>query len=253
MPASKPPTFTPPIVGAEIAWLPIFRERFEGAPLKRIAVTCDGTTVRGEAMITKSGLEGGAVYALSALLREGLLGQAKATLSIDLRPDIGVTALGLRLQRPRGKQTLTNHLRKAAALSPAAVGLLREDVVGAALPSEPEALARRIKTVTLAVTGMPDLDRAISTAGGVALRAVDDNLMLREKPGVFVAGEMLDWEAPTGGYLLQACFSTGQAAARGVLHWLGRPLADAPASAWALPDALTSALVPTDDASEPAA
>ena len=185
------------------------------------------------------------------------LAKPSATIEIDLRPDIGVTALGLRLQRPRGKQTLTNHIRKAAGLSPAAVSLLREDVVGSTLPSEPEAIARRIKTVTLAITGIPDLDRAISTAGGVRLHAVDEHLMLREKPGVFVAGEMLDWEAPTGGYLLQACFSTGHAAARGVLHWLGRPLGDAPTPPWSLPEWSTpQAITPSereDDATEPTA
>jgi uncharacterized flavoprotein (TIGR03862 family) len=230
--------------GCEIKWSPVFRERFEGAPLKRIAVTVGETTVRGELMITKTGLEGGAIYALSMRVRESLLGKSNATIEIDLRPDIGVTALGLRLQRPRGKQTLTNHIRKAAGLSPAAVSLLREDIAGPALPSEPEAIARRIKAVTLAVTGIPDLDRAISTAGGVRLHAVDSNLMVREKPGVFVAGEMLDWEAPTGGYLLQGCFSTGHAAARGALHWLGRPLAEAPAPEWSLPAALTPATVP---------
>ena len=137
------------------------------------------------------------------------------------------------------------------------MSLLREDVSGPALPSEPEAIARRIKTLMLAVTGIPDLDRAISTAGGVRLQAVDAHLMLREKPGVFVAGEMLDWEAPTGGYLLQGCFSTGHAAARGVLHWLGRPLGDAPTPPWSLPEwplpgAITRA-EREDDASGPAA
>ncbi len=239
--------------GSEIKWSPVFRERFEGEPLKRIAVTCGETTVRGEAMITKTGLEGGAIYALAARIRENLLGKASAIVEIDLRPDIGITALGLRLQRPRGKQTLTNHIRKAAGLSPGAVSLLREDIAGATLPSEPEALAHRIKSVTLAVTGIPDLARAISTAGGVRLQAVDQHLMLRERPGVFAAGEMLDWEAPTGGYLLQGCFSTGHAAARGVLHWLGRPFPETPAPAWSLPHSVTPALAPTDDASEPAA
>jgi uncharacterized flavoprotein (TIGR03862 family) len=239
--------------GCEIKWSPIFRERYEGAPLKRITVTCGGTTVPGEAMITKTGLEGGVIYAHSVRVRENLLGKTNPTIEIDLRPDIGVTALGLRLQRPRGKQTLTNHIRKAAGLSPAAVSLLREDITGPALPSDAQALARRIKNVTLGVTGIPDLDRAISTAGGVALRAVDPHLMLREKPGVFVAGEMLDWEAPTGGYLLQGCFSTGRAAARGVLHWLGSPLPEGPAPEWSLPRMVTPALAPEDDASEPAA
>lgn len=230
--------------GCEIKWSPIFRERYEGAPLKRIAVTCGATTIRGEAMITKTGLEGGSIYALSVRVREGLLGKSSATIEIDLRPDLGVTALGLRLRRPRGKQTLTNHIRKAAGLSPAAVSLLREDVSGPTLPSEPEAIARRIKAVTLAVTGIPDLDRAISTAGGVKLHAVDTHLMLREKPGVFLAGEMLDWEAPTGGYLLQACFSTGHAAGRGVLHWLGRPVPEMVAPEWSLPETITPAPVP---------
>lgn len=205
--------------GARIGWSQAFGSRFAGAPLKRIALTIDGTSVRGEAMIDGAGLEGGAVYALSATLREAIARDGRAELRVDLRPDLTVEALAARLGRSRKGESMANRLRKAAGLAPAAAGLLRE---AGPLPAEPEALARRIKAVPLEVTGMASLERAISSAGGIVRSMVDDRLMLRARPGVFVAGEMLDWEAPTGGYLLQACFATGHAAACGVLARLGR-------------------------------
>ncbi|MGD9829504.1 MAG: NAD(P)/FAD-dependent oxidoreductase [Hyphomicrobiaceae bacterium] len=225
--------------GAHIAWSPHFLERFEGEPLKRIAVACGDTRVRGEAVVTAKGLEGGAVYALAWRLRETLSRSENAELAIDLRPDLELADLTRRLERPRGKQSLANFLRKAAGLSPVAIALLREDARNdphGALPAAPAGLARRLKQVTLTVTGTPDLDRAISTAGGIRLVALDANLMLRKRPGVFAAGEMLDWEAPTGGYLLQGCFATGVAAARGVLRWRGHDVPPPPPEpAWALP------------------
>ena len=207
--------------GARIAWSDPFRTRFAGAPLKRIALSLGTMRVRGEAMIDGAGLEGGAVYALSAALREALDRDGAATLHIDLRPDLSEPALAARLAAARKGESTANRLRKAAGLSPAAAGLLRE---AGPLPPDPEALAARIKAVPLAVTAMAGLERAISTAGGVTRPMVDDTLMLRARPGVFVAGEMLDWEAPTGGYLLQASFATGHAAACGVLARLGRDL-----------------------------
>ena len=250
--------------GCEIAWSDIFRERFAGAPLKRIAASFDGTTVLGEAIVTATGLEGGAIYALSSRLRQGLKAERTCTqtractLTLDLRPDVSLDRLVYRLQAPRGKQTFSNYVRKATGLSPVAIGLLREGTGGHPAPSDPERLAGRIKALPLHVTGMQGLARAISTSGGVALSAVDAQSMLRKKPGVFVAGEMLDWEAPTGGYLLQGCFSTGRAAARGALRWLGRPPAEAGNPAWTLAATVTAAPgisepAPSDDASEPAA
>ncbi|MBA4011306.1 MAG: aminoacetone oxidase family FAD-binding enzyme [Phenylobacterium sp.] len=202
--------------GFDVGWSAMFAERFAGEPLKNIALTFDGRTVRGEAMIAAYGIEGGAIYALSASLREALATDGAVTLEADLTPDVSRAKLTDRLHRAAGGQSTTNLLRKAAGLSPLAINLLRE-AHGVDLPREPGALARAIKTAPLRLTGMRPLDRAISSAGGVTQAAVDGDLMLRAVPGVYVAGEMLDWEAPTGGYLLQACFATGVHAARSIL------------------------------------
>jgi hypothetical protein len=209
----------PANVGFTVPWSAVFRDRFEGEPLKRIALTFEGTNVRGEAVVTAGGIEGGAVYALSAPLREAILRRGHATLLLDLRPDLATDALARRLATPRGGQSASTFLRKAAGLPPVAIGLLREGH-GVDLPREPEALAEAIKAVPLRLDGIKPIARAISTAGGVSLDSLDGHLMLQDHPGVFVAGEMLDWEAPTGGYLLQATFATGAAAAKGVLAWL---------------------------------
>ena len=212
--------FRPSNVGFDVGWSEVFAGRFAGLPLKPVALTFDGATVRGEAMVTAYGLEGGAVYALSAPLRDAVEREGVATLTVDLRPDLSVEALAGRLTKSRGKDSVSNWLRKAAGLSPVGVGLLRE--IPGDLPAGADKLARRIKGVRLTLTGVQGLARAISSAGGVRLDAVDDRLMLKALPGVFVAGEMLDWEAPTGGYLLQACFASGAVAADGVLAWLAR-------------------------------
>lgn len=209
--------FQPSNVGFKVKWSPLLRERFAGQPLKGVALTHAGRTVRGEAMIAAYGIEGGAIYALSAALRDAVERDGSAALTIDLRPDQSQEALTQRLSRPRGKDSLSNWLRKAVHIDPFAVALLRE---AGPLPLEPEALAARIKSVALTLTGIQGLSRAISSAGGVTLDAVNDRLMLKTRPGVFLAGEMLDWEAPTGGYLLQASFASGVVAADGVLDWL---------------------------------
>lgn len=210
--------FRPSNVGFDIGWSAVFAERFAGEPLKPVALTHGDRTVRGEAMITRYGLEGGAVYALSATLRDAIARDGAATLVVDLRPDLTIEALAARLTRPRGKDSVSNWLRKAGGLSPAAAGLLRE--IPGVLPEGAEKLAKRIKAVRLTLTGAQGLERAISSAGGGRLDQADERLMLKASPGVFVAGEMLDWEAPTGGYLLQACFASGVVAAEGVLEWL---------------------------------
>lgn len=212
--------FRPSNVGFDVAWSSIFADRFAGQPLKPIALSYGDQTARGEAMITRYGLEGGAVYTLSAGLRDAIGRDGTATLTIDLRPDLAIEALAARLAKPRGKDSVTNWLRKAGGLSPVAVGLLRE--IPGEMPIGADKLARRIKAVRLTLTGVQGLDRAISSAGGVALDQVDDGLMLKALPGVFVAGEMLDWEAPTGGYLLQASMASGATAAAGVTRWLGQ-------------------------------
>lgn len=209
--------FRPANAGFDVNWSPLLRDQFAGRPLKGIAMTHAGRTVRGEAMIAAYGIEGGAVYALSADLRRALEQDGRADLTLDLKPDLTPGRLTERLARPRGKASVSNHLRKAAGLDAAAVALVRE--VGP-LSDGAEAMAERIKALPLTLTGMQGLERAISSAGGVRLDAVDKRLMLRSAPGVFLAGEMLDWEAPTGGYLLQASFASGVAAALGVLEWL---------------------------------
>jgi hypothetical protein len=211
----------PANMGFTLAWSEVMRSRFEGEPLKRIALTFEGVTVRGEAVVTADGLEGGAVYALSGRLRKAIERQGHATLCLDLRPDLALDALAKRLDAPRKGQSASTFLRKAAGLGPLGIALLRES--GPGLPVEPGVLAGLIKAVPLTLTGTKPLDRAISTAGGVPFAEVDEHLMLKRLPGVFVAGEMLDWEAPTGGYLLQATFATGLAAAKGVLTRLRIP------------------------------
>ncbi|PZN97956.1 MAG: aminoacetone oxidase family FAD-binding enzyme [Alphaproteobacteria bacterium] len=211
--------FRPANVGFDLAWSPLFRDRFAGQPLKGVAVTHGSRTARGEAMIARYGLEGGAVYALSAALRASVEADGRADVQIDLKPDVAVGKLTDRLSKPRGKASLSNHLRKVVGLEPVAVALLYE---AGPLPVSPRALAERIKAMPLTLTGVQGLERAISSAGGVALDGVDERLMLTARPGVFVAGEMLDWEAPTGGYLLQASFASGVQAARGLMAWLDR-------------------------------
>ncbi len=206
--------------GFTIAWSEPFRTRFAGTPLKNIALSCGETSARGEAMIAGYGLEGGAIYALSAPLRDAIASQGSVRLHIDLRPDLSEAKLAAKLGKPASGQSLANHLRKTLSLSPAAINLLRE-AHGIDLPSDPAKLAAHIKHSTLTLTGTAPIARAISTAGGIAFAALDENLMLRARPGVYAVGEMLDWEAPTGGYLLQACVATGAFAARAALVQAG--------------------------------
>lgn len=211
--------------GFTVAWSDIFRDRFEGQPLKGVALTSGRNTVRGEAVVTRTGIEGGAIYALSADLREAVDSTGRTTLHIALRPDLDTNDLIAKLSAPKGKQSLSNFLRKAASLSPVAIGLLQEaaKASGVSLSTIPPAdLARLINAVPIELTGVAPMARAISTAGGISFDELDTDYMLRRLPGVFAAGEMLDWEAPTGGYLLQASFATGAAAGRGVLKWLAR-------------------------------
>jgi hypothetical protein len=210
--------FRPSNVGFSVDWSPIFRERFAGQPLKGLALRFAGRDVRGEAMITAYGLEGGAVYALSPVLREAIAAEGSAMLEIDLRPDLLKSQITERLAQAGRGQTTANILRKVMHMTPAAINLLRE-AHGVALPTEPADLALAIKSSKLRLTGAQSLERAISTAGGVEFSSLNQGLMLRDMPGVFVAGEMLDWEAPTGGYLLQATMATGVAAANLVLAY----------------------------------
>jgi len=209
--------------GFLVDWSELFRERFAGQPLKSVELAFGGSRLRGEAMITRQGIEGGAIYALSPDLRDTIAAAGEAMLHVDLRPDIGFPELERRLTAPREKQSLANWLRKQAKLTPVAIGLVQEAAHVAATPLStmtPEDLAKLIKAVPIRLAGPMRIARAISTAGGVAFSEIDGRFMLKARPGTFVAGEMLDWEAPTGGYLLQAVFATGAAAARGARDWL---------------------------------
>ena len=211
--------------GFAVAWSDLFRDRFAGQPLKGVALSFGGRSIRGEAVVTRSGIEGGAIYALSAELREAVAASGAAVLRVALKPDLDHDTLAARLSMPRAKQSFSNFLRKALLLSPVAIGLLQETakMSGISLPSLPAAgLADLVNAVPVRLDGVAPIARAISSAGGIAFDALDADFMLRHLAGVFAAGEMLDWEAPTGGYLLQASFATGAAAGRGALRWLGQ-------------------------------
>jgi uncharacterized flavoprotein (TIGR03862 family) len=209
--------------GVFVGWSPFFVEKFQGEPLKNIALRFGGLSAKGEAVATRRGLEGGAVYALSGAIRDALAAGEDAVLQVDLRPDFSIEEILKRLSRPRGKTSLANYLRKILGLGPAAIALLRES---GSLPTETAALAALIKAVPLKITGVGGLERAISTAGGVLLETLDENLMALSRPGLFLAGEMLDWEAPTGGYLLTACLATGRAAGVSAAKWATASVAE---------------------------
>ena len=205
--------------GFQIAWSDIFKERFQGQPVKPLGLSFAGRTIRGEAMISAYGIEGGAIYALSSALRETIEREGKAELRLDFCPDRSLSDLVKRLSQPRKAQSHSTFLKKVLNLSPVAINLLRESA-GTALPDDPKKLAALIQSLPLTLTGTAPIERAISTAGGIALTELDERWMIKSQPGLFAAGEMLDWEAPTGGYLLQATFASARAAALGLLDWL---------------------------------
>jgi hypothetical protein len=201
--------------GFDIAWSEFFVSKFSGAPLKSIAI--DGIT--GECVITANGIEGGLIYAHAAALREAINKNGSVVLSLDLAPGRSADALAAALAKPRGKRSMSEHLRKCCGIEGVKSALLREYFPDSVF-ADSQQLATAIKSVPLALLAARPLPEAISTAGGVCFEALDSNLMLRNVPGVFCAGEMLDWEAPTGGYLLTGCFATGRAAGEGVLQFL---------------------------------
>ena len=211
--------FRPANCGFDVDWSPLMIERFAGTPVKSVALSAGNETHRGEFVVTEGGIEGSGVYALSASLRDAIARDGKATLTLDLTPDRSLERLTDDLKRPRGKASFANFLRKVTGLSNVKAALLRE-----CLPKETfedmEALAKGIKALPLRLTATRPIEEAISSAGGIRFEAVDENFMLRKLPAVFCAGEMLDWEAPTGGYLLTACFATGKAAGEGLANWL---------------------------------
>ena len=206
--------------GFDVAWGPYFRERFAGAPVKAVSARCHGhPEKKGEFNITATGIEGGLIYAVSAPLRDALARDGSAVVYLDLAPGRSLEKLTADLSRPRGRDSLANHLRRHAGIEGVKAGLLRE-FCQAETMNQASSLAEAIKGLPLVVTATRPLDEAISTAGGVTFEGLDENLMLRRQPGVFCAGEMLDWEAPTGGYLLTACLASGRAAGLGAGRWL---------------------------------
>ncbi|MFZ2267161.1 MAG: TIGR03862 family flavoprotein [Azonexus sp.] len=205
--------------GFDVAWSPYFSERFAGQPVKTVVASIGERRQPGEFNITSSGIEGGLIYAMSAALRDTLEQDGQAALTLDLLPGRSLERLQADLARPRGRDSLANHLRRCCGLEGVKAGLLRELCPPAVL-NDGAALARLLKALPLPVQAARPLDEAISTAGGVRFEALDAHLMLKDLPGVFCAGEMLDWEAPTGGYLLTACLASGRAAGHGVSDWL---------------------------------
>jgi hypothetical protein len=215
MPGLRVAPWSPSNMGFRVAWSEHFLARHDGAPLKRIALHFKGLRVKGEARITREGIEGQAIYALSAPIRDAIANRGPVDLLLDLRPDLEEQEVTGRLAaRPRA-ESLSNSLRKALSLPPVAAGLIQEALRRGAGP-----VPKLVKALPIQLLAPASLDRAISAAGGLAWSELDAHFMLRARPGVFACGEMLDWEAPTGGYLLQACFSTGVAAARGAIAWL---------------------------------
>lgn len=188
-----------------VNWTPLFRDRFAGTPIKNVGITYANNKVRGELMISKEGIEGGAIYALSRFMREA----PGEPLQIDLRPDVTQAALAEKMARPRGKQSLSTYMRKTVGLPPVSISLMHE--TGTPMTAE------GVKDVALKILRPAGIARAISSAGGIALTELDENFRILRLKNTYAVGEMVDWEAPTGGYLLQACFSSGVAAARDLL------------------------------------
>ncbi|WP_374650456.1 TIGR03862 family flavoprotein [Dongia sp.] len=204
--------------GFDIGWSDHFRQRHAGAALKNIAAEFSGIRRPGEAIVTETGIEGGPIYALSGALRDSIAKDGSARLTLDLLPNTDLAHVAEALAR-RGARSLSSHLKSSLGISGAKAGLLRERLAPQEL-ADPKVLAERLKSLPLRLVAARPLAEAISSAGGVKLEALDPGLMLRRLPGIFCAGEMLDWEAPTGGYLLTACFASGFVAGHGAARWL---------------------------------
>ena len=202
------------------AWSDLLRSKFAGAPLKNIAMGLQGQPMRlGECVLTETGVEGSLVYALSAQIREQINLSGSASVQIDLLPGKSQGDVHKALSKPRGSRSMSRHLHSQLGIDGAKASLLRELAPREAF-DDPALLSQAIKALPLRLIRPRPIDEAISTAGGVAFEAMDERLMLRQLPGVFCAGEMIDWEAPTGGYLLTACFASGRAAGLGMVEWL---------------------------------
>lgn len=205
--------------GFDVAWSSVFKEKFDGQPVKSVIVSFGAFHQQGEFIITQEGVEGSLVYAASALLRDAIEASGTATMTLDLAPDRTEAQLVERLSKPRGSRSMASHLEKAVGIKGVKAGLLREFVPKEEFTNEAR-LAFYIKNLPVPLVATRPLDEAISSAGGVTFEMLDQGLMLKHHPGIFCAGEMIDWEAPTGGYLLTACFASGRWAGAGVKKWL---------------------------------
>ena len=205
--------------GFDVDWSPHFRERFDGHPVKSVVLSFGAFRQQGEFIITREGVESGLIYSASALLRDEIESRGKAVMELDLAPGRSYEWLLERLTKPRGSRSMASHLEKAVSIRGVKAGLLREFLSKEDF-ADPQKIAASIKSLPMPLVATRPLDEAISSAGGVSFESLDENLMIRSMPGVFCAGEMLDWEAPTGGYLLTACFASGYTAGHGVLKWL---------------------------------
>jgi uncharacterized flavoprotein (TIGR03862 family) len=209
--------------GFDIGWSEVFAQRYAGAPVKPVVISwrdADGHQSRqGECVVTPTGIEGSVIYALSATLRDAITRDGETMIHLDLAPGREQTRLARDLAKPRGGRSLTEHLRRNAGLEGVKTGLLYEVMAKPDL-ADPDKLATAIKSLPLTLHAARPIAEAISSAGGVSFDALDSKLMLRDVPGVFCAGEMIDWEAPTGGYLLTACFASGKIAGEGAAAWL---------------------------------
>jgi uncharacterized flavoprotein (TIGR03862 family) len=218
--AAKVAPLKPSNCGFDVNWTPHFRERFEGHPIKSVVLSFGAFRQQGEFIVTREGVEGSLIYAASALLRDEIGARGSAVMTLDLAPDRSYEWLVEKLSGPRGSRTAASHLEKTVNIKGVKTGLLREFLAKDDF-TNPDRLAYFIKNLPVPLIATRPLDEAISSAGGVMFESLDENLMIRSRPGVFCAGEMLDWEAPTGGYLLTACFASGYAAGLGALRWLG--------------------------------
>ncbi len=214
---------SPSNCGFDVAWSDHFREKYDGHPIKSVVLSFGEFRQQGEFIVTKEGAEGGLIYSASAFIRDEIYANGTATVLLDLQPDRTLDWLTEKLSRPRGSKSLASYLEKTLGIKGVKAGLLREFVSKEDF-ADAKRLAGFIKALPVPFVAPRPLDEAISTAGGVTFDSLDENLMLKNLPGVFCAGEMLDWEAPTGGYLLTACFSSGYAAGNGVLDFLRKGL-----------------------------
>lgn len=207
--------------GFDVEWSPIFKDKFDGHPIKSVILSFGDFHQQGEFIVTKEGVEGGLIYTASALMRDEILASGKAVMQLDLAPDKTEAQLLEKLSKPRGSKSMASHLEKAVGIKGVKAGLLREFVSKDDFATM-ERLAFYIKNLPVPLVAPRPLDEAISTAGGAMFESLDENLMVKSLPGVFCAGEMLDWEAPTGGYLITACMASGRWAGTSVLKWLGK-------------------------------